>query len=69
MSKETDDLAKQCQAAVPGAEEALAEYLLGVLPRWIAMSFSQLTPQDIEDLTSLLAVHIGWIHVRGRPSR
>ncbi len=58
MSKETDDLAKRCQAADPGAEEDLAEYLLGVVPRWIAMSFSRLTPQDIEDLTSLLAVHI-----------
>lgn len=58
MSREGDDLVKRCLAAAPGAEEAMATHLVAILPGWIIASFSRLTAQDVEDLTSLLAVHI-----------
>ena len=58
MAKPSDNLIKQYRDKMPGAEDALARYLLATLPMWIRASFSQLTYQDVEDLTSLLAVHI-----------
>jgi RNA polymerase sigma factor (sigma-70 family) len=58
MSVESDNLAKQCLADLPGADNAMARYLLANLPKWIRCSFSRLTPQDIDDLTALLAAHI-----------
>jgi len=58
MAGESDILVKRCREEAPGAEEALAEYLVEILPKWINCSFSQLTPQDVDDLTSLLAIHI-----------
>jgi RNA polymerase sigma factor (sigma-70 family) len=58
MVRQGDELVKRCHAASPGAEEDLAKYLVAIIPRWITASFSRLTPEDIEDLTTLLAVHI-----------
>jgi RNA polymerase sigma factor (sigma-70 family) len=58
MSSVSDKLAKQCIAGFPGADDALGFYLLTNLPKWIATAFSGLTTNDIEDLTSLLSIHI-----------
>jgi len=58
MAKESDKLAKQCLANSPGADGALAEYLLKILPVWIRGSFSRLTPQDVDELTSLGTIHV-----------
>jgi len=58
MSVEIDELAKQCIADIPGADNAMGGYLLKKLPRWIRGSFDRLTPQDVDELTSLCAIHI-----------
>jgi RNA polymerase sigma factor (sigma-70 family) len=58
MAKPSDNLIKHYRDKKPGAEDALARYLLATLPIWISGSFSQVNYQDIEDLTSLLTVHL-----------
>ncbi len=58
MSAESDNLAKQCLTGAPGADSALAVYLLKILPRWITASFDRITPQDVDELASLVTVHI-----------
>jgi RNA polymerase sigma factor (sigma-70 family) len=58
MASESDKLAIQVLKAIPGAEEALAVYLVGHLPSWLRFYFTRLTPQDVDELTSLCAVHI-----------
>lgn len=58
MSVESDKLAKQCLAEIPGAYDAMARYLLTNVPKWIRFYFTRMTPLDVEEATALSTVHI-----------
>jgi len=58
MAVESDNLAKQCLAGMPGADDALAFYLLTHLPKWIRFYFTRMSPLDVDEAATLSTVHI-----------